>query len=114
MRNAFNRIVTASAVVLVTAASATAQQAPPPPLAVPAPHYVSLPMEIAVNRPAADVWKAQKPAAVGIETLYPGFIDPALPTSIEKARQSDIARQRNALQVVRDVQIRLVQRRAAR
>jgi hypothetical protein len=55
-------------------------------------------------------FQRKKPAAVGIETLYPGFIDPALPTSIEKARQSDIARQRNALQVVRDVQIRLVQR----
>ena len=55
-------------------------------------------------------FQRKKPAAVGIETLFPGFIDPALPTSIEKARQSDIARQRNALQVVRDVQIRLVQR----
>jgi hypothetical protein len=45
-------------------------------------------------------FQRKKPAAVGIKTLYPGFIDPALATSIEKARQSDIARQRNALQVV--------------
>src|SRR6478672_11663492 len=57
MRTSFDRILTASAVVLLTAASAAAQQTPPPPLAVPAPHYVSIPMEIAVNRPAADVWK---------------------------------------------------------
>ena len=57
MRNSLDRIVAAGAVVLVTAAAASAQQTPPPPLAVPAPHYVSLPMEIAVNRPAADVWK---------------------------------------------------------
>src|SRR3954447_18698245 len=58
MRNSVARIGTASAaVVLLTAVLASAQQAPPPPLAVPTPHYVSLPMEIAVNRPAADVWK---------------------------------------------------------
>src|SRR4249919_901383 len=57
MRNSLDRLVAACAVVLVTAASTAAQQTPPPPLAVPAPHYVSIPMEIAVNRPAADVWK---------------------------------------------------------
>ena len=57
MRTSLDRILTASAVVLLTAASAAAQQTPPPPLAVPAPHYVSILMEIAVNRPAADVWK---------------------------------------------------------
>jgi len=57
MRNSLDRIVAACAVVLLTSAAATAQQTPPPPLAVPAPHYVSLPLEIAVNRPAAEVWK---------------------------------------------------------
>jgi len=37
---------------------ALAQQPPgPPPLAVPNPNYVSIPMEITVNRPIADVWK---------------------------------------------------------
>ena len=30
---------------------------PPPPLAIPNPNYVSIPMEIMVNRPAAEVWK---------------------------------------------------------
>jgi hypothetical protein len=33
-----------------------AQQTPAP-LAVPTPNYVSIPMEIVVNKPAADVWK---------------------------------------------------------
>ena len=36
---------------------AAAQPPPPPPLAIPNPHYVSIPMEIMVNRPAADVWQ---------------------------------------------------------
>lgn len=34
-----------------------AQAPPPPPLAIPNPHYVTIAMEIDVNRPAADVWK---------------------------------------------------------
>jgi len=38
-------------------ASAPAQGRGPAPLAVPNPNYVSIPMEIDVNRPAADVWK---------------------------------------------------------
>lgn len=32
-------------------------QTPPPPLAVPSPTYVSIPLEMAVNKPAAEVWK---------------------------------------------------------
>lgn len=32
-------------------------QAPAPPLQTPNPHYVSIPLEIAVSRPAAEVWK---------------------------------------------------------
>jgi len=36
---------------------ASAQPPPPAPLVVANPTYVSLPMEIAVNRPAAEVWK---------------------------------------------------------
>lgn len=44
------------ALTVCCTASAAAQN-PPPPLAVANPHYVSLPMEISVNRPAADVWK---------------------------------------------------------
>jgi Polyketide cyclase / dehydrase and lipid transport len=33
------------------------QAAAPPPLAIPNPHYISIPLEIAVNKPAAEVWK---------------------------------------------------------
>jgi hypothetical protein len=36
---------------------ASAQPPPPAPLVVANPTYVALPMEIAVNRPAAEVWK---------------------------------------------------------
>ena len=39
------------------AATAAAQAPAPPPLQVPNPTYISIPLEIAVNRPAADVWK---------------------------------------------------------
>jgi hypothetical protein len=46
----------------LAAASSSVAQAPPaaptpPALAVPAPNYITIPMEIDVNRPAADVWK---------------------------------------------------------
>jgi hypothetical protein len=38
--------------------TAVAQTPPtPPPLAVPNPNYVSIPMEVTVNKPVADVWK---------------------------------------------------------
>ena len=47
----------AMVLVLGGAATVSAQGQAPPPLAVPNPHYVSIPMEIAVNRPAAEVWK---------------------------------------------------------
>jgi len=36
---------------------AGAQPPAPAPLAIPNPHYVSIPLEISVNRPAAEVWK---------------------------------------------------------
>jgi hypothetical protein len=42
-------------VCLVSMASAQAPQQPP--LAIPNPHYVSIPLEITVDRPAAEVWK---------------------------------------------------------
>lgn len=58
MRNVFGRLSTLGAVALLVVASpVSAQQAAPPPLAIPNPHYVSLPLEIAVNKPAAEVWK---------------------------------------------------------
>ena len=44
--------------VTVLAGAATAQTpAPATSVAVAAPTYISIPLEIAINRPAADVWK---------------------------------------------------------
>ncbi|HTM32068.1 MAG TPA: hypothetical protein VL263_12230 [Vicinamibacterales bacterium] len=58
MRNAAGRIALAIALALAGTLSSTRAQAPtPPPLAVPNATYVTLPMEIDVNRPAAEVWK---------------------------------------------------------
>ncbi len=36
---------------------ASGEAPPPAPLAIPNPNYVSIPLEITVNRPAAEVWK---------------------------------------------------------
>ena len=48
----------AAAIAFTCLASGARSQAPPPaPLAVPNPTYVTIPMEIMVNRPAAEVWK---------------------------------------------------------
>jgi len=56
-------VFAACAVVVLSAVSAGAQAppqapaAPSGPIVVANPHYVSIPLEIAVNKPAADVWK---------------------------------------------------------
>jgi hypothetical protein len=47
----------AAAALALPAAAALAQPAPPPPLATPDPAYVSIVLEQAVDRPAAEVWK---------------------------------------------------------
>jgi hypothetical protein len=67
MRNQFGKTAAASALAVACLAnaassqtSAPAAQAPPAASigsAVAAPTYISIPLEIAVNRPAADVWK---------------------------------------------------------
>lgn len=72
MNRVINAILAAAFLCLVLhaqglASAQGANQAPPPaqggarpaplPLAIPNPHYVSIPMEIDVNRPAAEVWK---------------------------------------------------------
>src|SRR5580693_3950331 len=54
MRNHFMKIVAGCAVAV---AIASAQAPPPAPLAVPNATYTSIPLEITVNRPAAEVWK---------------------------------------------------------
>jgi hypothetical protein len=55
MKTAIATIAIAAAAL--AAGSAPAQPPAPPKLAIEAPTYVSIPMEIAVNRPAAEVWK---------------------------------------------------------
>jgi hypothetical protein len=56
-------VFAACALVVLSAVSAGAQTppqapaAPSGPIVVANPHYVSIPLEIAVNKPAADVWK---------------------------------------------------------
>ena len=55
MKTAIHAI--AAAAVAAVAVPALAQAPTPPKLAIEAPNYVSIPMEIAVNKPAAEVWK---------------------------------------------------------
>ncbi|MBV8847247.1 MAG: hypothetical protein JO307_30930, partial [Bryobacterales bacterium] len=43
--------------IVCMARLASAQPPVPAPLAIPNPNYVSIPLEITVNRPAAEVWK---------------------------------------------------------
>ena len=59
MRHAFGRTAVVGALATASLAALVGAQtpAPPPPLAIPNPHYISIPLEIAVNKPAADVWK---------------------------------------------------------
>lgn len=64
MRNYFSKSVVGCAIAFACLAPVASSQTPPPGappaagnLAVPNPTYVSIPMEIMVNRPAADVWK---------------------------------------------------------
>jgi len=55
---AFLSVKTASCALALVCSAAFAQaQTAPPPLAVPNPTYMVIPLEIAVNRPAAEVWK---------------------------------------------------------
>src|ERR1700730_12837805 len=55
MRNQFSRAAVGCAIVI--AGVAHAQAPAPAPLAIPNPTYISIPLEITVNRPAAEVWK---------------------------------------------------------
>jgi hypothetical protein len=61
-RNTFDRFVTGPAIAIACLARAAGAQTPAPATpaggpAVAAPTYISIPLEIAVNRPAAEVWK---------------------------------------------------------
>ena len=54
-----NRLIITLALTGIAAFAQSAPATPPAqaPLAIPSPHYVSIAMEIDVNKPAADVWK---------------------------------------------------------
>ncbi len=56
MTNSTQTVMRLAAVVALCA-TALAQRPAPPPLQTPNPHYVSIPLEVAVNRPADEVWK---------------------------------------------------------
>lgn len=59
MLSHFSKTAAGCAIAMVCLAHSAIAQAPPAPapLAIPNPTYVSIPMEITVNRPAAEVWK---------------------------------------------------------
>ena len=58
MRYQLCKVAVIGALAVGGLATAAAAQAPaPPPLQIPNPTYISIPLEIAVNKPAADVWK---------------------------------------------------------
>ena len=56
MKNVFGTMAT-GVLVIGLAGTAYAQAPAPAALQIPNPHYVSIPMEITVNKPVADVWK---------------------------------------------------------
>src|ERR1044071_6057439 len=58
MRNRFSKILVYCALAMLLTAGIAAGQGPAPaPYAVPNPTYTSIPLEITVNKPAAEVWK---------------------------------------------------------
>jgi hypothetical protein len=56
MKNVFGTMAT-GVLVIGLAGTAYAQAPAPAALQIPNPHYVSIPMEITVNKPVADVWR---------------------------------------------------------
>ncbi len=57
MRNHFGTRAAGCAIAIACLAQVAHSQGPPAPLAVANPNYISIPLEITVNRPAAEVWK---------------------------------------------------------
>ena len=58
MRNHYSKTVSGCTLAILSLTGVTSAQGPAPaPLATPNPTYISIPLEIAVNRPAAEVWK---------------------------------------------------------
>lgn len=59
MRNQFKQRAAWAVAVVCGSGIVMAQPPAPAPLAVSNPNYVSIPLEITVNRPAADVWETR-------------------------------------------------------
>jgi hypothetical protein len=58
MLNHFSKAPAGCVLAIVSLAPVVSAQAPAPaPLAIPNPTYISIPLEVTVNRPAAEVWK---------------------------------------------------------
>lgn len=57
MRKLFSHIPVACAMAIIGLAPVASAQAPPASTAVANPTYISIPLEITINRPAAEVWK---------------------------------------------------------
>ena len=58
MQNILNKTTASCAFAIACLTQAASAQAPAPaPLAIPNPTYISIPLEIMVNKPAAEVWK---------------------------------------------------------
>jgi len=57
MRDQLCRAISIGVLALTCLNTAAAQAPAPPPLQIPNPTYTSIPLEIAINRPAAEVWK---------------------------------------------------------
>jgi len=57
MQNRTCNVAVSGAAAIVCLAHIASAQTAPAPLAIPNPTYVSIPLEITVNRPAAEVWK---------------------------------------------------------
>lgn len=57
LRTQLRNLAAIAGLLVATFGTTLAQPPAPLPLQTPNPHYVSIPLEIAVNRPAAEVWK---------------------------------------------------------
>jgi hypothetical protein len=57
LRSQLRHLAAVAGFSVVSFSAAFAQAPAPAPLQTPNPHYVSIPLEITINRPAAEVWK---------------------------------------------------------
>ena len=83
MRNPFITTLTCCMLAFAGFALISRAQAPAVPYAIPNPTYTSIPMEITVNRPAAEVWKrVGKYCDIGEWLRIPCTIIPGVTTAL--------------------------------